>query len=211
MKKSIKSPWLDHRNHNLFLDEISFVEDPVPDLYQPNETFVWICKNKAKGLLFKALAEFAPLFPVYSYHNEISTWLSPPPSGVGNAVFIVIGKDRSGKLRAAGGNYFNNNFKGCFIDDRCTDNFWNDYDKCKSQTEKYHLIDDVISFHQKSSNKRDISETEFIADLVCTMPIYLLVLENNNGHMAITPAVVKGCDPADFSYEKLVEIVEVIV
>ena len=211
MKKSIKSPWLDHRNHNLFLDEISFVEDPVPDLYQPNETFVWICKNKAKGLLFKALAEFAPLFPVHSYHNEISTWLSPPPSGVGNAVFIVIGKDRSGKLRAAGGNYFNSNFKGCFIDDRCTDNFWNDYDKCKSQTEKYHLIDDVISFHQKSSNKRDISETEFIADLVCTMPIYLLVLENNNGHMAITPAVVKGCDPADFSYEKLVEIVEVIV
>lgn len=206
-----KSPWLDHRNNNIFLDEISFVEDPVPDLYQPNETFVWICKNKAKGLLFKALAEFAPLFPVYSYHNEISTWLSPSPSGVGNAVFIVIGKDRSGKLRAAGGNYFNSNFKGCFIDDRCTDNFWNDYDKCKSQTEKYHLIDDVISFHQKSSNKRDISETEFIADLVCTMPIYLLVLENNNGHMAITPAVVKGCDPADFSYEKLVEIVEVIV
>ena len=211
MKKSIKSPWLDHRNHNLFLDEISFVEDPVPDLYPLNETFVWICKNKAKGLLFKALAEFAPLFPVFSYHNEISTWLSPPPSGVGNAVFIVIGKDRSGKLRAAGGNQFNSNFKGCFIDDRCTDNFWNDYDKCKSQTEKYHLIDDVISFHQKSSNKRDISETEFIADLVCTMPIYLLVLENNNGHMAITPAVVKGCDPADFSYEKLVEIVEVTV
>ena len=206
MKKSIKSPWLDHRNHNLFLDEISFVEDPVPDLYPLNETFVWICKNKAKGLLFKALAEFAPLFPVYSYHNEISTWLSPSPSGVGNAVFIVIGKDRSGKLRAAGGNYFNSNFKGCFIDDRSTDDFWNDYDKCESQTEKYHLIDDVISFHQKSYNKRDISKTEFIADLVCTMPIYLLVLDNKNGHMAITPAVIKGCDPADFSYEKIGEV-----
>jgi hypothetical protein len=38
------------------------------------------------------------------------------------------------------------------------------------------------------------------------MPIYLLVLDNNNGHMAITPAVVKGCDPADFSYEKIGEV-----
>lgn len=206
MKKSIKSPWLDHRNHNLFLDEISFVEDPVPDLYPLNETFVWICENKAKGLLFKALAEFAPLFPVFSYHNEISTWLSPPPSGVGNAVFIVIGKDRSGKLRVAGGNQFNSNFKSCFIDDQCTDDFWNDYDKCKSRREKTNLIDSVISFHQKSWDKRDISETEFIADLVCTMPIYLLVLDNNNGHMAITPAVVKGCNPADFSYEKIGEV-----
>jgi len=207
-----KSPWLDHRYNNIFLDEISLVEDPIPGIdNRPMEAFVWIRENKAKELLFNALADLVPIFPVRSYHNEVSSWLSPPPSGCANAVFIVIGKDSKGSLRYAGGNYFNSNFKDCFIDDRCTDDFWNDYDKCKSRREKYHLIDDAISFHQKSSNKRDISETEFIADLVCTMPIYLLVLDNNNGHMAITPAVVKGFDPADFSYEKLVEIVEVTV
>lgn len=207
-----KSPWLDHRYNNIFLDEISLVEDPIPGIdNRPMEAFVWICENKAKELLFNALADLVPLFPVRSYHNEVSSLLSPPPSGCSNAVFVVIGKDSKGSLRYAGGNYFNSNFKDCFIDDRCTDDFWNDYDKCKSRREKYHLIDDAISFHQKSSNKRDISETEFIADLVCTMPIYLLVLDNNNGHMAITPAVVKGFDPADFSYEKLVEIVEVTV
>jgi len=207
-----KSPWLDHKFSNIFLDEISLVEDPIPGIdNRPMEAFVWICENKAKELLFNALADLVPLFPVRSYHNEVSSLLSPPPSGCSNAVFVVIGKDSKGSLRYAGGNYFNSNFKDCFIDDRCTDDFWNDYDKCKSRREKYHLIDDAISFHQKSSNKRDISETEFIADLVCTMPIYLLVLDNNNGHMAITPAVVKGFDPADFSYEKLVEIVEVTV
>ena len=207
-----KSPWLDHRYNNIFLDEISLVEDPIPGIdNRPMEAFVWICENKAKELLFNALADLVPLFPVRSYHNEVSSLLSPPPSGCSNAVFVVIGKDSKGSLRYAGGNYFNSNFKDCFIDDRCTDDFWNDYDKCKSRREKAHLIDDVISFHQKNWNKRDISETEFIADLVCTMPIYLLVLDNNNGHMAITPAVVKGFDPADFSYEKLVEIVEVTV
>ena len=207
-----KSPWLDHKFSNIFLDEISLVEDPIPGIgNRPMEAFVWICENKAKELLFNALADLVPLFPVRSYHNEVSSLLSPPPSGCSNAVFVVIGKDSKGSIRYAGGNYFNSNFKDCFIDDRCTDDFWNDYDKCKSRREKYHLIDDAISFHQKSSNKRDISETEFIAHLVCTMPIYLLVLDNNNGHMAITPAVVKGFDPADFSYEKLVEIVEVTV
>ena len=207
-----KSPWLDHRYNNIFLDEISLVEDPIPGIdNRPMEAFVWIYENKAKELLFNALADLVPLFPVRSYHNEVSSLLSPPPSGCSNAVFVVIGKDSKGSLRYAGGNYFNSNFKDCFIDDRCTDDFWNDYDKCKSRREKAHLIDDVISFHQKNWNKRDISETEFIADLVCTMPIYLLVLDNNNGHMAITPAVVKGFDPADFSYEKLVEIVEVTV
>ena len=204
----MKSPWLDHRNNNLLLDEISYIEDPISGIdNRPMEAFVWICENKAKELLFNALADLVPLFPVRSYHNEVSSLLSPPPSGCSNAVFVVIGKDSKGSLRYAGGNYFNSDFKDCFIDDRCTDDFWNDYDKCKSRREKAHLIDDVISFHQKNWNKRDISETEFIADLVCTMPIYLLVLDNNNGHMAITPAVVKGCCPADFSYEKISEVI----
>ncbi len=206
--KMSKSPWLDHKFSNIFLDEISLVEDPIPGIdNRPMEAFVWICENKAKELLFNALADLVPLFPVRSYHNEVSSWLSPPPSGCSNAVFVVIGKDSKGSLRYAGGNYFNSNFKDCFIDDRCTDDFWNDYDKRKSRREKAHLINDVISFHQKSSNKRDISETEFIANLVCTMPIYLLILDNNNGHMAITPAVVKGCCPADFSYEKISEVI----
>ena len=89
-----KSPWLDHRYNNIFLDEISLVEDPIPGIdNRPMEAFVWICENKAKELLFNALADLVPLFPVRSYHNEVSSWLSSPPDGISNTVFVVIGKD----------------------------------------------------------------------------------------------------------------------
>ena len=88
-----KSPWLNKNNNNIFLDEISFVEDPVSNpYYKPMEIFKWICKHKAKKLLFNALALFAPLFPVVSYKGQISSWQSPPPSGLGNVIFIIIGK-----------------------------------------------------------------------------------------------------------------------
>jgi hypothetical protein len=198
-----KSSWLDHRYDNIFLNEISFVEDPVPGLNnQPNEAFVWICKNKAKRLLFKSLAEFAPLFPVYSYHKEISSWLSPPPSGIGNAVFIIIGKDPTGKLRSVGGNYFNSNAWG----ESPQGNFWENLSCCKNEQDQYHLISSTIGFYKKNHGQFQINETERICDIACTMPIYLLALDKDKACMAVGPAIVSGNHPADFSYEKIGEV-----
>lgn len=58
-----KSPWLDHNFENLFLNELSFAEDPiVGPQNKPLKVFDWIHRNKAKPLLFKSLAEFAPYF-----------------------------------------------------------------------------------------------------------------------------------------------------
>ena len=199
-----KSPWLDHKFSNIFLDEISFVEDPVPRLYyKPTEAFEWICKNNAKNLLFNSLAELVPLFPVYSYHGEISSWLSPPPSGSGNAVFIVIGKDTQGRLRSVGGNYFNSDVK----EDTCPDDFWGNLDKCKCQLDKLNLISHILGFYIKYFAYDNIrGESERTADFACTMPIYLLVLDNNKGHLSVAPAFVRGFGPADFSYETIKEV-----
>ena len=199
-----KSPWLDHRYNNIFLDEISLVEDPIPGIdNRPMEAFVWIYENKAKELLFNALADLVPLFPVRSYHNEVSSWLSPPPSGCANAVFIVIGKDSKGSLRAVGGNYFNSDAWG----ESPQGNFWENLSRCENERDQYHLISSTMGFYKKNHDQFQINETERICAVACTMPIYLLVLDNNNGHMAITPAVVKGCCPADFSYEKISEVI----
>jgi len=203
MKKTSKSAWLDHKFENLFLSELSFAEDPVAGPQnKPLEVFEWIHRNKAKPLLFKSLAECAPLFPLYSFHNEISCWTSPPPSGSGNAVFIIIGKDPTGKLRAVGGNYFNSDTSG----DSPQGNFWECLNHCNNKHDQYRLISSTIGFHKKHHDQFQINETERISEIACTMPIYLLVLDDNDGHMVITPSVVQGCHPADFSYEKIGEV-----
>jgi len=198
-----KSPWLDHNFENLFLNELSFAEDPiVGPQNKPLKVFDWIHRNKAKPLLFKSLAEFAPLFPNYSYHNEISSWLSPPPSGSGNAIFIIIGKDPTGKLRSVGGNFFNSDAWG----ESPQGNFWENLSHCKNDRDQYRLISSTVGFYKKNHDQFQINETERICDIACTMPIYLLVLDKDKACMAVGPAIVNGCRPADFSYEKISEV-----
>ena len=201
--KIIKSIWQDHKFSNLILDEISYAEDPIPgERNKPMEAFKWICENNAKDLLFKSLSEFAPLFPIVSYHGEISSWQSPPPSGSGNAVFILIGKDYLGNLRSVGGNYFNSDVSAS----KCSSNFWHDYDQSKSDSSRLDLMSDMFGYYKQYYPYENIREIERIADFSCSMPIYILVLDNNIGHMAGAPAMVRGYGPADFSYEKIKEV-----
>jgi hypothetical protein len=201
--KISKSIWQDHKFSNLILDEISFVEDPIPgEQNKPMEAFKWICENNAKDLLFKSLAEFAPLFPVVSYQGEISSWQSPPPSGSGNAVFILIGKDSLGNLRSVGGNYFNSDVSAS----KCSSNFWYDYDHSESDSSRLDLLSDMFGYYKQYYPYENIREIERMADFSCSMPIYILVLDNDIGHMAVAPAMVRGYGPADFSYEKIKEV-----
>lgn len=195
------SKWLNDTYHNIVASEIEDVEYPIPS-FKPMKAFEWICKNHAKKLLFKSLSEFAPLFPVNSYRGEVSAYLSPPPSGSGNAVFIIMGKDKLGKIRATGGNYFNSSSKANLY----SKDFWTDYDNCKNDQSKLGLISGMIGFHKKNYPAEDINDTERIAEYVRTMPIYLLILDNQIGHMAVFPAIAWGKHPCDFSYEKLGEV-----
>jgi hypothetical protein len=197
------SPWLDHKFENLFLNELSFAEDPIPGMQnKPLDVFQWIHQNQSKDLLFKSLAEFAPLFPVRSYQNEISCWLSAPPSGSSNAVFIVMGRDSNNKIRSVGGNYFNSDADGS----KPQQNFWEQFDRCLSENDQARLISSTIGFYKRHHDQFQINETERISRICYTMPVYILVLEQNHAYMAVGPAIVGGVDPADFSYEKLAEV-----
>ena len=201
--KTNKSIWLDDSYPNVVLTEIYDAEHPFPgEENKPMKVFEWIYKNNAKKILFSSLSEFAPLFPVVSYQGEASAYLSPPPSGSGNAIYIIIGKDQTGKIRAVGGNYFNSTDRGNYS----SKDFWKDYDSRKDDQSKFGLISGVIGFHTKNYPTKDIDETERISEYVRTMPIYLLTLDGQIGHMAIFPAIVCGKYPCDFSYEKLGEV-----
>jgi hypothetical protein len=150
----------------------------------------------------ETLAEFAPLFPVISYQGEISSWLSPPPSGSGNAIFILIGRDGSGRLRSVGGNYFNSDVNAT----ECSSEFWVDYDKSENDLSRLNLISGMFGYYKKYYTYGNIREVERCSDFSCSMPIYLLVLDNKIGHMAVAPSMVRGYGPADFSYEKIREV-----
>ena len=101
------SPWLDPNKKNLFKDEFQFAKENLPYInFRPFQPYIWIHKNNGEELFFKGLAKFAPMFPIYAYRNQIAVWISPPPSGLGNTIYIVMGHDCVGNLRLIGGNYF---------------------------------------------------------------------------------------------------------
>ena len=198
------SPWQDPSLENLFRTELSFVSDPIDlPMYKSLTAFQWIHKTKTAGLLFRGLTKFAPLYPVISYKGEISSWLSPPPSGSGNTVLLILGKDRKCKARLVGTNYLNmpqcnNNFTAI--------NFFEDYDRATSRTEKESLIYNMISSQMTLDDLRNAKQVTYQAEVVRTMPIALLVLDGEKSYMAFSPAVVYGNYPSDMSLEFMGEI-----
>ena len=198
------SPWQDPSLENLFRTELSFVSDPIDlPMYKSLTAFQWIHKTKTAGLLFRGLTKFAPLYPVISYKGEISSWLSPPPSGSGNTVLLILGKDRKCKARLVGTNYLNmpqcnNNFTAI--------NFFEDYDRATSRTEKESLIYNMISSQMTCDDLRIAKQVSYQAEVARTMPIALLVLDATKSYMAFSPAVVCGNHPSDMSLEFLGEV-----
>lgn len=198
------SPWQDPSLENLFRIELSLVSDPIDlPMYKSLTAFQWIHKTKTAGLLFRGLTKFAPLYPVNAYKGEISSWLSPPPSGSGNTVLLILGKDQKGKARLVGTNYLNmpqcnNNFTAI--------NFFEDYDKATSRTEKESLIYNMISSQMTWDELRIANQVTYQAEVVRTMPIALLVLDATKSYMAFSPAVVYGNHPSDMSLEFLGEV-----
>ena len=65
-------PWFDNTLINFARDEISYVLDPINQgYYKPNDLFRWICNNRSEKHLFNALANLAPLFPLFSYYGGV--------------------------------------------------------------------------------------------------------------------------------------------
>lgn len=194
------SPWVTHRNNSIFGYEMSIVEDLSCHQYlYPNPLFSWLDANKLNNVLFDVLAKLCPLHPVVSYYGQPSLWLAPPPSGSGNTVGIIIGRDKSNRLRIIGTNFMNNPTRSFNRPSECV---FESFDSLGGQVLAiYRLIENEIGARM-TLDEVNISELiESEAYKYRTMAIYILVIDENKSYFGIETAVVTGDYPSDMTYE----------
>jgi len=144
------SPWLDPTKSNLFRDEFRLIADikVQPEIaewgpyYTPIPLYQWIFDHDAADKFFRGFARLAPMFPVLAYKGQVAIWTSPPPSGLGNAIYMVMGHDTKGELRLVGGNYFTDprSESGPCLDSA---SFFHMYDKADDRI-KQDLVRDAV-------------------------------------------------------------------
>jgi len=144
------------------------------------------------------------MFPAFAYHGQIASWISPPPSGSGNVIFIVMGHDQLGKLRLVGGNCFNfpTNRSGQVL---VSSDFFTQYDSADERGQQNlvrNAIENSIDSRGDDLLRSVLSECEHFH----TMPICIVVLTKRGALFHAAKAVIEGVNPADFSYEYFGEI-----
>ena len=201
----INSPWLDSTKPNLYRDEFQLAKENLPGAYfTPLEPYRWIFQKNGVQLFFRGLAQLAPMFPLRGYHNQISVWTSPPPSGRGNAIYIVMGQDKNSQLRLVGGNYFTEpkSESGSPLDN---ESFFNLYDEL-NERDKQQLVRETVKRSIKTEDASLLSNIDRECEHFHTMAIYITALTANGSLFHAGKAVIEGVNPADFSYEFFGEI-----
>ena len=211
--RASESPWLDLTKSNMFSDQFKLIEDIKlqPEIqngnpyFEPLEIFKWIHKNNGGDKLFEALAKLAPMYPVLAYKGKVASWISPPPSGSCNVVWIVIGRDKSRRLRVCGTNIC---FKPWITSDTelSTIEFFEQYDLTTTDREKEQLLSKVFSIAYRKIDKELIRCVTSRCNIYNTMPIFITVLTATGSMAQITEAVIQGDYRSDFSYELIGEI-----
>ena len=200
-----KSPWLDPAKNNLFQYEFQLAKENLPyPHFTPLEPYRWILKHQGEPLFFKGLARYAPMFPVFAYNGQVASWISPPPSGFGNAICMVMGHDKTGMLRLEGGNYFTEPSTQAgepLID---TD-FFAQYGMCDDHG-KQSLVLETVSKSLRPEDKPFLHDIRRECEHFHTMAIYITVLTSEGCLFHAAKAVIEGVKPADFSYEYFGEI-----
>lgn len=207
-----KSPWLDAKIQNLFRREFSLIDDlkidphleEVDAYFKPIEIYRWIDNHQGKSLFFNGLAHYAPMFPVRAYNGQIASWISPPPSGIGNAIYIVIGHDKTGVLRLVGGNSFSEPRRqvGSLL---TNEEFFKQYDSLDDRT-KQLLVYKTVAKSMQAQDEALVREIRRECEHFHTMGIYLTVLDGESSLFHAAKAVIEGEYPADFSYEYFGEV-----
>ena len=199
------SPWKTHRNNSVFGYEMSIAEDQSCHQYlKPNPLFMWLDANKLNSVLFDVLERLCPLHPVVSYFGQTSLWLATPPSGSGNTVGIIIGRDKSNRLRIIGTNFMSSPGRSINTPNECVFEAFDAHDG--NALAIYRLIENEISARMTSEEVEISKIIEHEAYKYRTMPIYILVIDGDKSYFGIDTAVVSGDHPSDMTYEFAGEI-----
>jgi hypothetical protein len=207
-----KSPWLDSKYGNLFRDQFRLIDDLTFDpwlksagtYFTPIEIYQWIHEQKGEDLFFKGLTEFAPMFPLHAYRGQVAVWTSPPPSGRGNAIYLVIGYDKDQQLRLVGGNYFtepklqnSSALSGTA--------FFAKYDQADKRGQ-LQLIKDTVEASIQTEYASLVLNITRECEHFNTMAIYITALTYAGSMFHAGKAVIEGVRPSDISYEFFGEI-----
>lgn len=206
------SPWLDSSKMNLFRDQFQLIDDlkidpwleETNDYFKPLEIYRWIDQNNGVQLFYRGLARCAPMFKVIGYQGQEALWISPPPSGQGNSIYLVLGYDKSGQLRLVGGNYFTEPDP----QNRSTTSaseFFAQYDQADPRGQ-LQIVRETVEASIKPADARLLLNIRRECEHFQTMPIYITVLTNSGSMFHASKAVIEGVKPADFSYEFFGEI-----
>lgn len=200
-----RSPWLDPTNSNLFKVEFQLAQENSPfEDYKPIEIYDWIHHHGGEKLFFRGLARFAPMFPLMAYRGQIAVWTSPPPSGFGNAIYLIMGHDRTGEIRLVGGNYFTAPTRRDGSPKKDVD-FFHEYDH-SDDYRKQQLVGDTVVQSISSDDKRLLHHVRQECEHFHTMGIYITVLTPGGSLFHAGKAVIEGSKTADFSYEHFGEV-----
>jgi hypothetical protein len=202
---TVRSPWLDPSKSNLFKDEFQIAREDLPsENFKPLEIYSWIERHGGERLFFKGLARLAPMFPVIAYHDQVAVWTSPPPSGFGNAIFMVMGHDTTGQLRLVGGNYFTEPTPQTGLVTKNVE-FFDAYDRCDDYG-KRQLVRDTIRRSISAEDEQLLRCIEQECEHFHTMAIYITILTQGGSLFHAAKAVIEGSKTADFSYEHFGEV-----
>lgn len=199
-----KSPWITQRGHHIFGYELSIAKDNSSDPYwKPHPFFAWVLANNADKLLLDALAQCCPVFPDMGYKGVPFIYLTPPPSGsINAAVYIVLGNDSKGRLRAVGSNYESM----CQIQQASAD-FFGGFDSLTRKDDKAEYIKAEVCSRMTSNDVRRLEQMQYESRKYGSMPVVMVALDQDSGpHFAIDTAVIKPWGSCDSSYEFAGEI-----
>ncbi len=206
------SPWLDSTKTNLFRDEFQLIDDlkidswleESNDYFKPLELYRWIDQNNGVHMFYRGLARYAPMFKVIGYHGQEVLWISPPPSGHGNAIYMVMGYDKDQQLRLVGGNYFTapKHKSGTVVSGA---SFFKQYDLA-NEFNQIQLVKATVETSIQPEDESLVLHIRSECEHFHTMAIYITVLTDPGSMFHAGKAVIEGVRPADFSYEFFGEI-----
>jgi hypothetical protein len=203
-RNNTQSPWITHRDHHTFGYELSIAKDNLPHPnWRPHPFFAWVLKNNTESKMLDALAACCPVFPAIGYRNTPFTYLAPPPSGlVQTVVYIVLGHDSHGKLRAVGCNY-----ESTHLSQQPSPDFFRKFDSLIQKADKAEYIKREVCSRMTSNEASLLKQAKYEAEKIGTMPVVMVALDQESGpHFAIDTAVIKPWGSCDYAYEFAGEI-----
>lgn len=158
----------------------------------------WVVQHNAKTLLFKSLARCTHFKPTTGAEGKPSHWTSPPPGGTDQCVVVLLGLDRSAKLRA----YASNSIpKPVRTDLPCPTEFFAEFEALRSTPSQIKLLHQAVSSVASKEHMDWVERIYKEGQRYRTSPIFLIVLDGSKQHFYATTALVEGPQQTDRTLE----------